>query len=99
MNILEFQVAEKTCKQFGKEWKITRTTPGSLVCSKVSYLLNCHNCESWRLLVWEDGACDKLAVSRCRSNTTRAGEYYCGYSPCKTGDLVHGGHWNNNQFK
>ena len=99
MNTLEFQIAEKTCKQFGKEWKITRTTPGSLVCSKVSYLLNCHNCTTWRLLVWEDGACDKLASSRCRSNTTKAGEYYCGYSPCKTGDLVHGGQWNNNLLK
>ena len=97
--LLGLSIAEKTCKAFGKEWNITRTTQGSAVCSKVSHLLNCHNCTTWRLLVWVDGACDGLKPSDCRSNTTKAGHYYCGYSPCKTGDLIHGGIWDAQLIK
>ena len=93
------RIAEKICKAFGEEWNITRTTQGSAVCSKVPYLLNCHDCTTWRLLVWKDGACDTLKPIDCRSKRTKAGNYYCGYSPCKTGDLVHGGKWVDNLRK
>ena len=85
--------AEKACKTFGKEWKITRKTLGSSVCSTVPSDRNCHSCDSWRLLVWEDGACDRLVSSQCRSNITKSGNYYCGYDPCQGGELVYAGVW------
>ena len=90
---LGLESAEMACKTFGKEWKITRRTPGSAVCSTVPSLQNCHGCESWRLLVWEDGACDRLVPSKCRFDTTKSGNYYCGYNPCTGGNLVQGGLW------
>ena len=90
---LGLESAEMACKTFGKEWKITRRTSGSAVCSTVPSLQNCHDCESWRLLVWEDGACDRLVSSKCRFDTTKSGNYYCGYDPCNGGDLVQGGLW------
>ena len=85
--------AEKLCNGLGENWKITRKTKGSAVCSTVPHYENCHGCESWRLLVWEDGACDKLLSNRCRFNNTESGNYYCGYEPCKDGDLKYGGIW------
>ena len=87
-------MAKLACEQFGIGWKVTRKTNHSLVCSKVSSLLNCHNCDTWRLLVWRDGACDKLIDSKCNPNMTKAGHYYCGYDPCaKYGNLSYGGKW------
>ena len=91
--ILNAEAAQTACESFGRRWRITRTTPGSVVCSTVSFDKNCHDCNSWRLLVWKDGACDRLRSSKCRSNNTRAGKYYCGYKPCDSGDLVYGGIW------
>ena len=85
--------AKEACKRFGNDWNATHPTQGSVICSKISYLQNCHSCDTWRLLVWKDGACDLLNHRNCRSNATKAGHFYCGYSPCKTGDLVYGGPW------
>ena len=86
--------AKLACEKFGVGWNVTRKTNHSLVCSKVSSLLNCHNCDKWRLLVWRDGACDKLVSSKCNPNMTKAGDYYCGYDPCaKYGNLRYGGKW------
>ena len=93
-----FLDAKKKCKSFGDNWKITRRTGGSAVCSTVSYLKNCHTCDSWRLLVWEDGACDRLLPSMCRSNSTITGNYYCGYDPCRTGSLTFGGVWSKDKL-
>ena len=90
---LNVETAKTACESFGRRWKITRKTSGSAVCSTVPSDKNCHGCNSWRLLVWEDGACDRLRPSKCRFNNTKAGKYYCGYDPCKTGDLVYGGIW------
>ena len=87
-------MAKQACEQFGKGWKVTRTTNHTLVCSKVSSLLNCHSCDTWRLLVWKDGACDKLVDSKCNPNMTKAGNYYCGFDPCaKYDNLRYGGKW------
>ena len=88
-----FESAEEACKTLGKDWKITRKTSGSAVCSTVSWDKNCHGCDSWRLFVWKDESCDMLISSKCRFKTTKAGNYYCGYDPCTSGDLVHGGLW------
>ena len=93
--ILNAEAAQTACESFGYGWKITRTTPGSVVCSTVSFDKNCQDCNSWRLLVWKDGACDRLRSSKCRFNSTKAGKYYCGYDPCESGDLVYGGMWGN----
>ena len=89
----DLERAENACKAFGEDWKISRKTQGSLVCSTVAHYQNCQSCDSWRLLVWENGFCDRLVASKCRFNTTRSGNFYCGYEPCKTGDLKYGGKW------
>ena len=92
---LNAEAAQTACESFGRRWRITRKTPGSAVCSIVTSDKNCHGCNSWRLLVWKDGACDRLRSSKCRFNSTKAGKYYCGYDPCLSGDLVYGGMWGN----
>ena len=89
----DLEKAENACKALGEDWKISRKTQGSLVCSTVSHYQNCQSCDSWRLLVWENGFCDRLQPSKCRFNTTRSGNFYCGYEPCETGDLKYGGKW------
>ena len=89
--------AEEACRRFGSDWNVTRETEGSLVCSTVSWSKNCNTCDSWRLLVWEDGACDISKhdpYSKCRNNATLAGTYYCGYDPCIGGNLTYGGIWS-----
>ena len=88
--------AVNKCSTFGEGWKVTRKTMGAAVCTKgdTSPLDNCHGCDSWRLLVWADGACDRLLPKDCRFNTTKAGNYYCGYAPCEDGDLSTGGAWS-----
>ena len=86
--------AMKECNELGDGWSITRKTGHSIVCSKVSYLKNCQNCDVWRLYAWEDGACEKLNKNKCNPNMTKAGKYYCGYEPCrKGGALKFGGDW------
>ena len=93
-SLINLEGAKQACKQFGIGWKVTRQTNNSLVCSKVSWLLNCHKCDTWRLLVWKDGACEKLIDSKCNQNMTKAGEYYCGNEPCQRyGNLRYGGKW------
>ena len=95
---LGLEDAIKACKQLSEGWKVTRKTHNSLVCSKVPWYKNCHKCDTWRLFVWEDGACEKLRndQSKCNPNMTKAGNYYCGYEPCqKSGRLKFGGKWEN----
>ena len=95
---LNLKGAKSACKLFGSKWKMTRKTEGSLVCSTVPWYKNCNKCDSWRLLVWIDGACDISKYdpySKCRNNATLTGHYYCGYDPCKSGDLSDGGTWSN----
>ena len=79
----------------GGDWKVTRKAYGALVCSTVTWWNNCKTKDSWRLFVWMDGACEKLKndYSKCRFTNTKAGHYYGGYAPCKTGDLVNAGIW------
>ena len=93
---LNLEGAKAACSSIGSNWKVTRTTEGSLVCSTVPWSENCNDCDSWRLLVWRDGACEISAhdtYSKCKSAATKAGHFYCGYKPCKGGDLTHGGIW------
>ena len=88
--------AKTTCELFGKDWEIKRTNEGSIVCAKVPAKENCHDCRTWRLLVWIDGACDLTVtpnVGECEGSGTKAGHYYCGYHPCKGGPLGYGGPW------
>ena len=95
---LNLESARATCSSFGSNWNVTRTTEGSIVCSNVPWHRNCETCDSWRLLVWIDGACEigkYDPYSKCKTSgkTTKAGQFYCGYNPCKGGDLTHGGTW------
>ena len=61
--ILNVEDAQIACESFGRRWRITRTTPGSVVCSIVSSDKNCHDCNSWRLLVWKDGASSTFNIA------------------------------------
>ena len=88
--MLTLEDAEATCKSYGTPWTITRKAYGAAVCSTVGWLDNCNNCDSWRLLVWNDGAC---ADFYCRSNRTKAGHFYCGNEPCEPGNFLYGGTW------
>ena len=93
---LTLEEAEKACKSFGTRWKITRKAHGAAVCSTVSWEKNCNKCDSWRLLVWNDGACEKIKndATKCQSNITKGGHFYCGHDPCTPyGDLSYGGTW------
>ena len=88
------------CKSYGNGWNVTRITGFSIVCSKVPYINNCQKCDVWRLLVWEDGGCEKLDKSRCYTKITKSGKYYCGYKPCqKYGVLQYGGDWGNSKMR
>ena len=89
--------AATKCTSFGKDWKVSRNTMGASICTKgdTSPYDNCHGCDSWRILVWKDGACDRLLPKDCRFNTTTvAGNYYCGYEPCQDGHLSAGASWS-----
>ena len=94
---LGLEDAEKACKSFGGNFTVTRKAFGSLICSTVPWHKNCSPCETWRMLVWKDGACEKIKndYTPCKANLqTKSGHYYCGHKPCtKDADFPEGGTW------
>ena len=93
---LNLEGARTACQKFGSNWKETYTTDGSIVCSTVPFTKVCNKCDSWRLLVWTDGAYEVRKndnYNTWEKAATSAGHYYCGHNPCKGGDLTYGGTW------
>ena len=88
---LDEQGAEKACREFGIGWSVSVVRDGSLVCTRSPYtwVNNCHTWETWRLVVWKDGAhefdaggsrYDGIPVS------SKSGKYYGGHEPCEIAD-------------
>ena len=86
---LTLEGARNACNGFGKSWSFHTETSTSLSCTKGSTRLedNC-NCDSYRILVWEDGADDFGSDIIRVSGSTVAGHYYGGHSPCKLWSLI-----------
>ena len=94
--------AESACRALGTRWKVTRIFDGSLICSTIEWTKNCHNCNTWRLLVWTNGSTDRFRsqTNPCLRNKTLEGHYYCGHNPCsKCGELSPGGRWIQGIYK
>ena len=94
---LGFEDAIKACNSFEGNWTVTRKAHGSIICSTVPWTKNCNKCNTWRMLVWMDGACEKIKndFTPCKANlNTKIGHYYCGHNPCTdSGDFLYGGVW------
>jgi len=96
--------AENACKGFEGNWTVTRKAYGSTICGKIEkgeptpWWKNCNTCATWRMLVWRDNACEKIKNDHtpCAAGvSTKAGNYYCGHTPCgKDGKFPEGGKWN-----
>eukprot|EP00418_Pyrodinium_bahamense_P033805 CAMPEP_0179157268 /NCGR_PEP_ID=MMETSP0796-20121207/76704_1 /TAXON_ID=73915 /ORGANISM="Pyrodinium bahamense, Strain pbaha01" /LENGTH=498 /DNA_ID=CAMNT_0020858897 /DNA_START=1 /DNA_END=1498 /DNA_ORIENTATION=+ len=62
-------------------WTVSKTSPGGLVCVSegTSWIDNCNDCGSWRLVVWGHPTVSEEGP-RCTSLVP--GNYYCGHHPC-----------------
>ena len=80
---LDEEKATKACKTMG--WTVGWIGDKSLICTApgISYDNDCNSCETWRLLVWEDGGRDRLHGGE--KYNTKAGRSYGGHNPCKEG--------------
>ena len=86
------------CRNFGDDWSVQRVTDRALVCTKGSTKAssNCDYCDSWRLVVWEDGGFERSKGERKNkpeSMLTVAGKYYGGKSPCRSNNYSLCGDW------
>ena len=91
---MSLEGAKNVCTSLEGNWTVTYggKYSGAIVCSTVDWSKNCNDCDTWRLYVWQDGAC--LSPSKCEYDSrTIAGHYYCGNKPCKNGNFVEGGPW------
>ena len=95
---MESNDAIQACTGFGSGWGVAKLNEGSLVCTKDgrSWKSDCNSCESWRLLVWEQGA-DEFGAN---SFSTSPNKYYGGHTPCELGDnLPYCGSWRGNNIR
>ena len=88
--VLDNTAATKACLNFGMEWRVSKTTPEALICTKESTHPgdNCDTCDTWRLLVLKDGGYDTAIGPHSYPFpvSTVSGSYYGGHSPCVSGD-------------
>ena len=96
--VLDLTSAIHACQKFGNDWKVRKVLDRALVCTKGStrWSQNCNSCETWRLVVWEDGGWDEnkgwsrtykgKTTGPFYSMSTVAGKYYGGANPCRRGD-------------
>merc|ERR1719262_532727 len=88
--------ARRYCSGLGwlTKWK---SRNGAIICThptKASAGSNCNTCRTWRLVVFKNGGTD-MSPARQRY-ATKAGYFYCGHRPCRTGwNLPLGGLWSN----
>ena len=61
------------CRNFGDDWSVQRITDGALVCTRGSSTAfsNCDYCDSWRLVVWEDGGFERSKSERKNEPDTK----------------------------
>ena len=64
---------------------------GSVVCTlnSLHWSSNCNKCDTWRLVVWKDGAHERgpgYGGYNGIQISTKAGRYYGGHDPCMTGN-------------
>jgi len=89
--ITEQRAIEK-CESWDGPWSVVWNSGRALICATVSAGNNCNQCDSWRLMVWDNGATDQSPNGEVYA--TEAGQYYGGHSPCKAGwNLPHCGSW------
>jgi len=71
------------CDSMG--WTVGWIHDVSLICTApgTSHDDDCNSCDTWRLLVWEDGGRDRIHGGE--KYYTKAGRAYGGHSPCKQG--------------
>ena len=82
--------AIKACENFGSDWKVSKITDRTVICTKGStrWVATCNSCETWRMLVWEDGGFEHnkgYSVYKgeyINDRLTVAGKYYGGHDPC-----------------
>jgi len=102
---LHEQAAEKACQAFGNGWSVNVVRDGSLVCTlnSLEWRKNCNNCETWRLVVWKEGAHEETAGYSAYNGihfSTIAGKYYGGYDPCMVGDhFPLCGEWSSGKYR
>jgi len=80
---LSEQNTRDACAALGGAWSVRWTGEGALVCGTVGAGSDCNGCDTWRLMVWENGAKDQ--ASGGADYQTVAGSYYGGHSPCTVG--------------
>jgi len=86
------QSARDACAAWGGSWSVVWTSDRSLICATVSAGNNCNTCDSWRLMVWENGGTDMSPNGQAYA--TEAGHYYGGHNPCVSGwNLPHCDSW------
>ena len=80
--------ANITCQNFGPDWSVDRIQSKALVCTKdgISWGASCNDCTTWRMIVWQDGGCERDIDCQLDSIATVAGKYYGGHFPCEWGD-------------
>jgi len=89
-NPINKNLAIAYCKKIG--WKVKWTSAKSLICTTASAGSNCNKCNTWRLLVWENGGTDMSSGGQ--AYRTSAGHMYAGHKPCRAGwNLPHCGSW------
>jgi len=89
------ELAVQRCSSFGSGWSVVRTSDKSITCAKspTTSGSNCDTCDSWRLLVFQNGGTDQSPGGQ--TYQTKAGYYYGGHSPCQSGwNLPECGLWN-----
>jgi len=66
-------------------WIVGWINDAALICTApgTSHDDDCNSCDTWRLLVWEDGGRDRIHGGE--KYYTKAGRAYGGHSPCKQG--------------
>ena len=79
--------AEQACNEFGTGWNVSIVRDGALICTlnAVTWGDNCNDCNTWRLVVWKNGAHEYDAGSHEYDGievSTKAGEYYGGHDRC-----------------
>ena len=90
----KIDIAKVHCRSFGGEWDVARETNGSIICTKngLGWENSCSPCDTWRLLVFKSGS----DHSGTGTESTTAGSYYGGYTPCGQGaELSWCGHWQS----
>merc|ERR1711997_667653 len=77
------QGARDYCASLGGEWSVEWESDRSVICTTRSSGNNCDSCDTWRLLVWENGGTDMSPNGQ--TYETVAGKYYAGHHPCQGG--------------